>query len=258
MNCFECGLPLAPNAKFCKQCGASQKPSAPKEPSLAPSSAPGRTCSQCGHHCNPQAKFCPQCGTSFVNPPVMDDDLHAPISRMDSHPLPDPVPTKKNTSTAWIIGGLVVVVIGLLAWIFIKPNTALLAETPTSSATGTASEAGKAPATLPNGEIDDRARAESLVGPMGGTPEPLPSGNSPTPATSPTAVASPSTPPVVNATTSPTLQPPVAPPAPSLSPEPTVRSAPRPAPEVAPAPAAPTPAPRPDPNRPKTLDDLLM
>ena len=257
MNCFECGLPLAPNAKFCKQCGASQKPSAPKEPSLAPSSAPGRICSQCRHRCNPQAKFCPQCGLNFVSPPEIDDDLHAPISRMDSHPLPDPVPARKSVSSTWIIGILVVAVIGLLAWIFLKPNTALLGETPSSTAPAASPDNGKNPTSLPNGEIDDRARAESLVGPMGGTPAPLPSGQvapvttQPVPAASSPSVASPATPPVIDTNTAPAPQPPAA--TPSLPSQGTATPSPRPAPEVAPA-----PAPRPDPNRPKTLDDLLM
>jgi uncharacterized OB-fold protein len=45
--CGGCGTALAPNAKFCAQCGQPQKPAG---------------CSGCGTALQPGAHFCPQCG----------------------------------------------------------------------------------------------------------------------------------------------------------------------------------------------------
>lgn len=51
MNCFNCGNPLTPEAKFCANCGAKQV-SAPK------------FCMQCGAMLGANAQFCSNCGTS--------------------------------------------------------------------------------------------------------------------------------------------------------------------------------------------------
>ena len=70
MNCSQCGNPLAPNAKFCKNCGAKQAPV--PEPAASPAPAAdsaGRTCEHCQNLCKPNARFCPKCGTPFASEP---------------------------------------------------------------------------------------------------------------------------------------------------------------------------------------------
>lgn len=53
--CPKCGAPLAPDAKFCDQCGTKVE----DEPTpVAP------VCGECGSELKEDAKFCPKCGTA--------------------------------------------------------------------------------------------------------------------------------------------------------------------------------------------------
>ena len=57
--CAKCGAPLAPDAKFCDQCGTRVEEPAPAE---APVEEPA-VCTECGAELKEDAKFCNQCGT---------------------------------------------------------------------------------------------------------------------------------------------------------------------------------------------------
>jgi hypothetical protein len=60
--CPECGKTVAPNAKFCRNCGASQADEAggPSAPAIA--SPDKARCPSCGSPLSPDVKFCGKCG----------------------------------------------------------------------------------------------------------------------------------------------------------------------------------------------------
>jgi predicted amidophosphoribosyltransferase len=95
-TCQQCGAPMPPGARFCRNCGA--RPQAPAAPPILPAASPsvpapvtpsqpetpsitGETCQQCGAPMPPGARFCRNCGArpqppqapsipSVVSPPV--------------------------------------------------------------------------------------------------------------------------------------------------------------------------------------------
>ena len=61
--CAKCGAPLAPDAKFCDQCGTKvEEEPAPEEAPAEEPAAPA-VCADCGAELKEDAKFCNQCGT---------------------------------------------------------------------------------------------------------------------------------------------------------------------------------------------------
>ena len=61
--CSHCGKPLAPNAKFCMECGQKVEVLADNEmicPGCGKKTLKGKFCMECGH---PLARKCPNCGS---------------------------------------------------------------------------------------------------------------------------------------------------------------------------------------------------
>ena len=56
IKCAKCGADLAPNAKFCLECGEKVAPPAPTTVK----------CPECGNEVPATAKFCPECGHKFI------------------------------------------------------------------------------------------------------------------------------------------------------------------------------------------------
>lgn len=56
IKCAKCGADLAPNAKFCLECGEKVAPPAPATVK----------CPECGNEVPATAKFCPECGHKFI------------------------------------------------------------------------------------------------------------------------------------------------------------------------------------------------
>ena len=63
LYCPECGKRVAPTAKFCRNCGASQLEESPSTPPPAAGPAVIRTCASCGNPLSQDEKFCGVCGT---------------------------------------------------------------------------------------------------------------------------------------------------------------------------------------------------
>lgn len=59
--CSQCGAPLAPDARFCDQCGTKVEEEEP--PAEEPEPQPG-VCANCGAALTADSKFCNQCGTA--------------------------------------------------------------------------------------------------------------------------------------------------------------------------------------------------
>jgi hypothetical protein len=83
--CPECGKPVSPNAKFCRNCGVSQL----EEPAI-PATVPEpthkitATCASCSAPVLPEEKFCGNCGRP-VSPPAADPQV-------PPQPAPQPPP----------------------------------------------------------------------------------------------------------------------------------------------------------------------
>lgn len=193
MNCSQCGNPLSPTAKFCKSCGARQEPE-------AAITAAEKICSQCQAVCKPEARFCTRCGMVFERPgdnhaavataPLMplgvsqtaDSASLAPplIEAMDTPaprpPQPEPAtlaPRNDRTpafpqepvrgSNAWIKWvALALLVAAIAGGVMMASNMKGLSGAG-NSASGS-SQAGK------DGiSPEDKAKADALVGPLGGS-----------------------------------------------------------------------------------------
>lgn len=195
MNCSQCGNPLSPNAKFCKNCGTRQAPE-------AAITAVEKICSQCQAVCKPDARFCTRCGMVFESradaavlaaapqmpsgaAQAIDEASLAPplIEPMDQPaprpPLPEPAanPAPRNHrppafpqepvrgSNAWIKWAVLALLIAAIAGgVMMASNMKGLTGTGSSanSASG-ATQAGKDAISA-----EDKAKADALVGPQGG------------------------------------------------------------------------------------------
>ncbi|NIF81935.1 zinc ribbon domain-containing protein [Comamonas sp. Tr-654] len=195
MNCSQCGNPLSPNAKFCKNCGTRQAPE-------AAITAVEKICSQCQAVCKPDARFCTRCGMVFESRADTDVLAAAPqmpsgaaqaideasltpplIEPMDQPaprpPLPEPAakPAPRNHrapafpqepvrgSNAWIKWAVLALLIAAIAGgVMMASNMRGLTGTGSSanSASG-ATQAGKDAISA-----EDKAKADALVGPLGG------------------------------------------------------------------------------------------
>ena len=193
MNCSQCGNPLSPTAKFCKSCGARQEPE-------AAITAAEKICSQCQAVCKPEARFCTRCGMVFEHPgdnhaavatappmpldasQAVDSASLAPplIEAMDTPaprpPQPEPAafaPRNDRTpafpqepvrsSNAWIKWvALALLVAAIAGGVMMASNMKGLSGAG-NSASGS-SQAGK------DGiSPEDKAKADALVGPLGGS-----------------------------------------------------------------------------------------
>lgn len=193
MNCSQCGNPLSPTAKFCKSCGARQEPE-------AAITAAEKICSQCQAVCKPEARFCTRCGMVFERP----RDNHAAVATAPPMPLdasqavdsaslapplieamdtpaprpPQPEPAAFATrndrtpafpqepvrsSNAWIKWvALALLVAAIAGGVMMASNMKGLSGAG-NSASGS-SQAGK------DGiSPEDKAKADALVGPLGGS-----------------------------------------------------------------------------------------
>lgn len=193
MNCSQCGNPLSPTAKFCKSCGARQEPE-------AAITAAEKICSQCQAVCKPEARFCTRCGMVFERP----GDNHAAVATAPPMPLdasqavdsaslapplieamdtpaprpPQPEPAAFATrndrtpafpqepvrsSNAWIKWvALALLVAAIAGGVMMASNMKGLSGAG-NSASGS-SQAGK------DGiSPEDKAKADALVGPLGGS-----------------------------------------------------------------------------------------
>ena len=193
MNCSQCGNPLSPTAKFCKSCGAKQEPE-------AAITAAEKICSQCQAVCKPEARFCTRCGMVFERP----GDNHAAVATAPPMPLdasqavdsaslapplieamdtpaprpPQPEPAAFATrndrtpafpqepvrsSNAWIKWvALALLVAAIAGGVMMASNMKGLSGAG-NSASGS-SQAGK------DGiSPEDKAKADALVGPLGGS-----------------------------------------------------------------------------------------
>lgn len=193
MNCSQCGNPLSPTAKFCKSCGARQEPE-------AAITAAEKICSQCQAVCKPEARFCTRCGMVFEHP----GDNHAAVATAPPMPLdasqavdsaslapplieamdtpaprpPQPEPAAFATrndrtpafpqepvrgSNAWIKWvALALLVAAIAGGVMMASNMKGLSGAG-NSASGS-SQAGK------DGiSPEDKAKADALVGPLGGS-----------------------------------------------------------------------------------------
>lgn len=193
MNCSQCGNPLSPNAKFCKSCGARQEPD-------AAITAAEKICSQCQAVCKPEARFCTRCGMVFERPvenraaaataqpmpsgasQTIDGASMAPplIEPMDT-PAPRPpqsepaafAPRNDRTpafpqepvrgSNAWIKWvALALLVAAIAGGVMMASNMKGL--TGAGNSASGSSQAGK------DGiSPEDKAKADALVGPLGGS-----------------------------------------------------------------------------------------
>lgn len=273
MNCSQCGNPLSPNAKFCKNCGARQAPE-------AAITAVEKTCSQCQAVCKPEARFCTRCGLVFERP----GDSHAAVAAappmpsgasqtIDSaslappliEPMDTPAPRPPQSepaasfaqrndrtpafpqepvrgSNAWIKWvALALLVAAIAGGVMMASNMKGL--TSSGNSASSSSQAGK------DGiSPEDKAKADALVGPLGGSTaaQTTPAENAPIAGAVDNAPATAVTPAATTANTASDA------PAPAASPEPS--SAPASGKPPVPAPAR-TPAVKK--NAAPSLDDLL-
>ncbi len=84
--CPECGKRVAPTAKFCRNCGASQLEESPSNPPPAAVPEVIRTCASCSNPLSQGEKTCGVCGAKEgeIRPPVIPA---APPSFLLSPPL---------------------------------------------------------------------------------------------------------------------------------------------------------------------------
>ncbi|MDR3064380.1 MAG: zinc ribbon domain-containing protein [Comamonas sp.] len=194
MNCSQCGNPLAPNAKFCRNCGARQAPE-------SAGTAAEKTCRQCQAICKPDARFCTRCGAVFeragdaaaaVEPTLSPDasqtiegvsrvpPLIEPMDQPTPRPpLPEPAanPAPRNHlppafpqepvrgSNAWIKWAVLALLIAAIAGgVMMASNMKGLSGTG-NSATGTSNAAQGGKDAI---SAEDKAKADALVGPLGG------------------------------------------------------------------------------------------
>ena len=276
MNCSQCGNPLSPTAKFCKSCGARQEPE-------AAITAAEKICSQCQSVCKPEARFCTRCGMVFERPgadhaapatappmplgasQVVDSASLTPplIEPMDA-PAPRPpqsepaafAPRNDRTpafpqepvrgSNAWIKWAVLALLVAAIAGGVMMASNMKGLTGAGNSASNANSASGGAQAGKDAISAEDKAKADALVGPLGGnaaaqaTPvESAPAAVDNVPSTTVAPVAA--TPDTVSVT-----------PAPAASPE--LSSAPASGKPPMPAPAR-TPAVKK--NTAPSLDDLL-
>lgn len=273
MNCSQCGNPLSPNAKFCKNCGAKQAPE-------AAITAVEKICSQCQAVCKPEARFCTRCGLVFERPgdshaavataphmpsgasQTIDNASLAPplIEPMDT-PAPRPPQSEPAASfaqrndrtpafpqepvrgsNAWIKWvALALLVAAIAGGVMMASNMKGL--TSSGNSASSSSQAGK------DGiSPEDKAKADALVGPLGGSTaaQTTPAENASIAGAVDNAPATAVTPAATTANTASDA------PAPAASPEPS--SAPASGKPPVPAPAR-TPAVKK--NAAPSLDDLL-
>lgn len=254
MNCSHCNQVLAASAKFCNRCGT---PQAPAE-TVAP--AASRVCEACQTPCQHLTKFCPQCGHTLGQAmptvsglaatsessvePALPAEPHRPVDATSpaQSPAPPAQPFTAKTSLPsasapsrpamlrWILTAVAVVLVGGgLAWALLQPSKP---STPASGAQPSAAQ-------IPQIDLEDRAKADALVGPPSSAQIPSPAAEAST---------------VVDA---PADDPPV----PAASSE-TAAAAPRSAEPRKPVPSKPVvppsrPAAKPEPQASPTLKDLL-
>jgi hypothetical protein len=96
MLCPRCGKESAPDANFCRNCGADLRAAVPKEssrPTAVPESAPSEAapppptpraeapiCRTCGATLKPGKRFCTNCGTPVVSPPAEEEPAAPAVS----------------------------------------------------------------------------------------------------------------------------------------------------------------------------------
>jgi class 3 adenylate cyclase len=88
VTCSDCGTENAPDARFCKQCGARL----------------GLTCSNCGLPLLPDARFCSSCGTPTSIAPGPAQGRFAPAGRP---PTPAPAPVAERRLVSILFADLV-------------------------------------------------------------------------------------------------------------------------------------------------------
>ena len=95
--CPECGKRVAPTAKFCRNCGASQLEESPSNPPPAAVPVVIRTCASCSNPLSQDEKFCGVCGAreGEIRPQVIP--AAPPVS---PPPSPAPVPSPSLSCTS--------------------------------------------------------------------------------------------------------------------------------------------------------------
>ena len=93
MKCKKCGADLAPDAKFCRECG--EKVTIENSPAF---------CRECGHKLPLNAKFCPGCGAKVVPISVPDTDSPTGVkvpekskSKQTKEVVPPPIPDEEKS-----------------------------------------------------------------------------------------------------------------------------------------------------------------
>lgn len=254
MNCSQCSSPLTANAKFCKNCGARQTTPVPE------TAAAEKICAQCQSICKAHARFCPKCGSVFeasatatpvirTEPPLiepMDLPPAAPVDSAAATVFParnDRTPSFPQepppNSKAWIKwAALALIVAAIAGGVLMANNMKGLSDSNSTPASSHPDKDAVSP--------EDKAKADALVGPLGGSTE--------APAT---AVNDPSSVTIVNPAPVPDIPPPTVSPTPAA---PAVNTSPEPVPPAAtsrPVTPAPVKAPPARKSGGPSLDDLL-
>lgn len=177
----------------------------------------------------------PDLGTSPKNTDLgTDRDVDQGLVNDPPFPPAGPSATSAKPYTRWAIAAVFVVLVAGLAWMALKPSAAPKAEKAATSDSGT-------PAQVQDASHDDRAKADSLVGPAGQGAL-LPAARTPDASPAPLEVA-----PAVAPIVAPAAVAPVAPVAATRPAEPSKPAASKPAPAK----------PAPQKAKPSTLNDLL-
>ena len=90
--CPECGKQVAPTAKFCRNCGASQLEESSS--AILPAQLPlaTRTCASCGNPLSPEEKFCGACGFGEGEKLQQGSPAASPGSSSPPATIPAPTP----------------------------------------------------------------------------------------------------------------------------------------------------------------------
>jgi len=124
---------LKPNAKFCGKCGETVKLEVPQ---VQQPLEIGETCKSCGAMVAPGKKFCTACGAPVLLPTPVIHQPPVSQSPVSGGPVSQPQwlvpPVKMRKKKAWIISGLLVVLLAGIAgaaWFYMKEgNTGSIEE----------------------------------------------------------------------------------------------------------------------------------
>lgn len=178
-QCSACGRPNGPNARFCKGCGSrlhQAVPDAAEDAAGAEESAPrpaSDVCPRCGEVFGSAARACRNCGTKLSDSPPKDTtdpaagpaptecvEEEAPYAPSTGEPYVAPQPQSppglivppwaRQSPLVLSLAALVVVLVGLLAWILL-----IRSDTEAPSTDTQFEEPAELPSSPPTPEIDD-------------------------------------------------------------------------------------------------------